>query len=403
MRLLILASYFPKPGNALLGTWALDQAKAFRRTGAEVAVVSLTPWFPRWPGQRAGIRAYSMCPAQAEWDGLTAFYPRWPTYPMAGFERLFRRRPEVFLRLGWSFCRKQVESIVANFRPDVLLAHHTSVNGWIGERLARKFAIPFAAQDHALWEVREYCDLFPAYHRHYRRIAEKACAMFAVSQAMREEMTRVAPAARVHWIPNGADFPLRNAELAARAPVVFSAGMHVDWKGFDILIRAWSTVSKRHPDARLRIGGDGPERSKFLELARDLGVGNSIDFLGYLPHETILAEMRQARAFALTSWKETFGVVFLEAASQGTPLLWCRNAGIADLLQEGIHGYGVPPLDVVATAQALDLLLTDAPRSALMGQTAYTLVRDSFSWDAVVKKAVTVLLPHLRSKEATAP
>lgn len=387
MRVLLLASYFPKPGNALMGTWALDQAQALRRCGATVEVISLTPWIPSWPGQSGTLRAYASCPPSSEWDGLCVHYPRWLVYPVTQFERNLRRNPQQWLSAAWFFCGSAVTTIARNFRPDVILAHHTSVNGWVAMKLARVLAVPYFTQDHAQWEIAA-CSTNANLRRLYHEVAASAAGMLAVSKQMAVDLQAACPDGRVFRIPNGTKLPSDQAEASAssRAPVAFSAGMLIQYKGFDLLLRAWKHVHAQHPEARLRIAGDGPDRAQLLRLRDELGLTSTVEFLGYLPQAEVQSEMAAARLFVLASWNETFGVVFLEAAACATPCIWARNAGVADVLEEGVHGLAIPPRDPDALAIAISSLLADPERAAALGQAAARHVEAHLTWDAVARQ-----------------
>ncbi len=386
MRVLILASYFPKPGNALMGTWALDQAQALRRQGAEVEVISLTPWVPFWPGQRGTLRAYSGCPAHSDWNGLRVHYPRWGVYPVTRFERIFRARPEAWLRAAWWLCENRVTALARAFQPDVILAHHTSVNGWVAERLSAALPCRFFTQDHAQWEIAG-CNENPRLRRLYQRVSAAAAGMLAVSRQMAGDLHAICPQASIVVIPNGANLPpASGASATLRPALVFSAGMLVAYKGFDQLLEAWSQVHARFPDARLRIAGDGPERERLHRRRDELGLGSSVEFLGYVKPERIQAEMAAARLFVLASWNETFGVVFLEAAACGTPCIWARNAGVADVLADGVHGLAITPHDTDSLVGALSQLLQDPAQARALGEAAERKVRADLTWDAIARR-----------------
>ena len=389
MRILILASYFPKPGNALMGTWALDQAQALRRQGAEVEVISLTPWVPSWPGQRGTLLAYAACPAQNDWDGLRVHYPRWTVYPVTRFERIFRARPEAWLRIAWWLCGDRVTALARAFKPDVIFAHHTSVNGWVAQRLAPALGVPFFTQDHAQWEI-EMGAMFPRLQRIYEEVAESAAGMLAVSRQMAADLRRLCPRGKITALPNGANLPRERAKVDddTRPPIAFSAGMLVRYKGFDQLLEAWKRVHARHPEARLRIAGDGPDRAALHQLRDRLGLASSVEFLGYVAPDRIQTEMAAARLFVLASWNETFGVVFLEAAACGTPCIWARNAGVADVLEDGVHGLATVPHDPESVAQAVSQLIADPAQARALGEAAERKVRADLTWDAIARRLI---------------
>ncbi|MDE2071702.1 MAG: glycosyltransferase family 4 protein, partial [Patescibacteria group bacterium] len=125
-------------------------------------------------------------------------------------------------------------------------------------------------------------------------------------------------------------------------PVVFSAGALVPWKGFAGLIDAVAMVRRAHPNVRLIIAGDGPERRALLERAATEGFDPTIVFTGTLPH-TILVELLQAAdVFALNSSYEGLSHQLIEAMQAGVPIVTTGAGGNPDLIQDGVTGRVVP-------------------------------------------------------------
>jgi glycosyltransferase involved in cell wall biosynthesis len=119
-------------------------------------------------------------------------------------------------------------------------------------------------------------------------------------------------------------------------------------KGVDVLIRAAAQV----PELCVRIVGDGPERARLGELARQLQAAN-VSFLGRLPRSGVFDELRGARCLALPStWEEPMGVVLIEAAALGVPVIGSNTGGTPEAIVRGT-GVLVPPGDVAALAAAL--------------------------------------------------
>jgi glycosyltransferase involved in cell wall biosynthesis len=283
-------------------------------------------------------------------------------------------------------------ALAHDWKPDVIFAHHSCLNGWIAMSMSEEMGVPFFCQDHALWDI-SACNEHPKRKRMLRSIAARATAMIVVSQRMAADLRKVAPDARIEVLHNGADlpvFPQQCVSSATKPSVIFSAGMLIPYKAFDILLQAWALVCARFPEARLRIAGDGPERNSLMQLRHVLKIEDSVEFLGYLPQSEVHAEMAAARAFVLASWHETFGVVLLEGAAEGTPVVWASNAGAAEVLQNGVHGLVIEPHNVESAAAAIDYMLTHPEQAAIMGNAARNLVREGFTWDAVARKAIAL-------------
>ena len=123
------------------------------------------------------------------------------------------------------------------------------------------------------------------------------------------------------------------------------------------------------PAARLRVVGVGPELERLTTLHAELGLGQSVAFLGHIPFEQLAREYRDCAVFCLPSRQEGFGIVFLEAMAAGRPVVACRAAAIPEVVPDGAAGLLAPPGDPAALAEALIALLTDrdaggAPGSA---------------------------------------
>lgn len=387
-RVLFLASYFPKPDNPLMGVWALLQAQAFLRQGMDVRVVSLTSWVPRIAGKfRPGARAYACCPPVHHWDDLHVEYPRWALYQVGPLKKWAHRDPELQLRIGWRTAQGALDRILDEFSPDVVYAHHTGANGYIAEKLRQRHGLPYVVTDHEFGEIRD-CEVFPKRRRVFDRIARNASVMVSIASRMEADTKRIFPFARTCIVHNGINaLPEKQREIS-RPPaiegklVVFSAGMFYERKGFPLLIQAFSKIAARYPEAILRIAGDGAERPQVERMIRECGLENRVQLLGLTPHDTILQEMAWSDVFALIGWDEPWGVVFAEAMEAGKPIVCANDGGINDVVQNGVHGYMVPPRDVDAAAEALGRLLSDREARSRMGQAAKDLVNSEFTWDA---------------------
>src|SRR5580698_5113942 len=176
LRVLMLATYFPKPGNPLMGTWALSQAQALQRQDLDIKVVSLTSWIPKFLARTNGAAAYADCPQQFSWGSLKVEYPRGLWYPVRPFKDRAFRDPQFQMNLAWSTANRYLANVVKSFRPDVVYAHHTAVNGFFAERLRSRFQVPFVITDHDFGEIAD-CARWPARRSFFAQIVSKAFTM----------------------------------------------------------------------------------------------------------------------------------------------------------------------------------------------------------------------------------
>ena len=114
-------------------------------------------------------------------------------------------------------------------------------------------------------------------------------------------------------------------------PVILAAGRFVDWKGFDVLIKACAKLAG--VDFRLWLAGDGPQRKSLENLVAGLGMTSHITFWGFL--DDIRPLMWEADLFVLPSkTPEPFGIVALEAMACGLPIVATNAGGVLDFVNE---------------------------------------------------------------------
>ncbi|MFH5821532.1 glycosyltransferase [Georgenia sp. AZ-5] len=147
-----------------------------------------------------------------------------------------------------------------------------------------------------------------------------------------------------------------------------------------------------------------PEATRLRHLARRLGVADRVRFLGSVAHSHMPAVIRSADVVVATPWYEPFGIVPLEAAACGRPVVGSAVGGLLDSVDDGVTGVLVPPRDPAALAAALAPLLADPARRHRYGAAARRRALTRYGWDRVAASTEaayeTVRQPAMR--EATA-
>jgi glycosyltransferase involved in cell wall biosynthesis len=168
----------------------------------------------------------------------------------------------------------------------------------------------------------------------------------------------------------------------SRLPTAISAGRLVPEKGIDVLVRAFALVARRHPEARLVVAGDGPERTPLERLANRLGVRDRVEFRGQLSRDATLAAIRAAWVACVPSvWEEPFGMVAAEAQMHGVAVVASRSGGLSEIVVDGTTGHLVPPGDADALAARLDALFADRGAAVACGARGHERAREHFSLD----------------------
>jgi glycosyltransferase involved in cell wall biosynthesis len=391
----MLASYFPKPGNPLMGNWALAQAQALRRNGVDLRVVSFTSWVPRMLALTRGAKAYADCPPATSWDGLPVAYPRWLYYPVGPIRRFTERYPALPMLLAWLTARRALRKAVHTFRPQVIYAHHTGASGYLAAKLGRETGLPYVITDHDFDEVQSAL-IWPQRRRLFEFVAGNARMMIAVASRMEAEMKKVCLVAQTITIQNGTE-PLaaeilnapRPAELAGKT-IIFSCSTFYRRKAVPALVEAFARIAQKYPEALLRIAGDGEERPLVEEAILKYGLRDRVTLLGFLPHGEVMREMAWSDVFALIGWDEPFATVYVEATAAGKPVVCCSDGGINDVIKNEVHGLTIPPRDTGAAAEALERLCGDPELRKSMGGAAAELFRSSLRWDSHAARMIAI-------------
>lgn len=194
--------------------------------------------------------------------------------------------------------------------------------------------------------------------------------------------------------------PVRARYGLGRRPVILCAARLVPRKGQDILIRALPRVRRAVPDAMLLLVGDGPYGPALRQLATQEGVLDAVVFAGGHPHPALPAFYAAADVFAMPCRTrrrglevEGLGIVFLEAAASGLPVVAGDSGGAPDAVRDGETGHVVDGRSVAATADRLTRLLRDPGAARAMGERGRHWVRREWTWDRSYATLAGLLRP----------
>jgi D-inositol-3-phosphate glycosyltransferase len=278
------------------------------------------------------------------------------------------------------------------------------LSGVVGHRLKHELSLPLVSTFHTLARVKaETGDDEPQ-----RRIDAEtkviACSDAILANCAAEVTQLVelygADPSRVEIVPPGVDHAFfspgdRNgARLALELgdhPVLLFAGRIQPLKGLTIAIAALAELDKKFDDAVLVVvgGPSGAEGDAELDAARslinELGLGERVRFVPPQPHHLLSTYYRAADVCVVPSRSESFGLVALEAAACGTPVVAAAVGGLLTLVEDGVTGFLIDTRNPSDYATAIDKLLGDKPKSLLMDAAAADYARQ-YTWSTTAAR-----------------
>lgn len=170
------------------------------------------------------------------------------------------------------------------------------------------------------------------------------------------------------------------------APTIITVSRLVEKNGVDTLIRAIGMVKKKTGVARCHILGDGPERPRLEQLARNLGLQNEIKFFGNVPYEKLPVFLHEATVFVRLSRSEGMGNSFVEALAAGIPVIGTEVGGIPDIITDGATGLFAKVDDPDDAAEKIIRLLQDPGLGRSIVENGKKMLHERFLWDSIAKK-----------------
>jgi len=262
-------------------------------------------------------------------------------------------------------------------RPVLLLVHHL-----FGSTAFREASFPVAS---ATWLLERPVPVV------YRK-----APIVAVSESTREDLVRRGLGrGRIQVVTNGVDpdrfAPVDREEERFPEPTLLYLGRLKRYKRVELILGAVARLREQGHEARLLIAGRGDHEAALRREASRLGLGEDrVRFLGFVSEDEKLDLLRRAWVHVLTSPKEGWGIVNLEAAASGTPTVASDSPGLRDSVRDGETGFLVPHGDVGALAERIRRLLDDPDLRKRMGRRGRAFAEE-LSWDRTADRLGRVL------------
>lgn len=387
MRILCVTPWFPAFPGAQSGNFILDSVNALQTLGHSVKVLVAQPWHPGWGGLlhsdwgrlrlRPETHAASLGLEQVGYPSIPRNYLR------ALSDRLFEWR-----------VRPAIERAAQSFKPDVILAH-TELVGRAAVAARSATGVPVAIVLHGI-------NTTPRLNA-----PDQLCAV-GKALAAADRVVLVGEPLRAHFAPiagrtdhfrivyNGF-FPPADAACGERgawgSPLRFISVSNLhEGKGIDLNLQALGKLHRQGQGGwSYTIVGDGRERAVLEAMARALGIAGQVQFAGAVDHAAVYGYLAQADVFVLPSYREAFGVAYLEAMACGLLTVGVRGQGPSAFIRDGDTGLLVEPKDVDSLAASLQKAFEHPAEMQTVAAKGHDFVHGEFTWQRHAEKMTDVL------------
>lgn len=369
-RLIVFSSLFPSSVRPNAGVFIRER---MFRVGEHLplVVVSPVPWFPFQGLIRRFRPHYRPLPQPVETQaGFRVFHPR------------FLAVPGLFRSLDGGSMAVCCRPLIRRLKQEgytLIDAHFAYPDGDAAVRLGRWFGLPVAI---TLRGTEVPMSKSKPHRRRILAALAGARRVFAVAESLKRHVVGLgADGAKIRVVGNGVDTAVfhpvdrvaarRALGLPAEAKVLVSVGGLVERKGFHRVIELLPALKEKYPELRyLVVGGGGPEgdwSERLRRQVRELGLEDTVRFLGALPSAALKEPLSAADVFVLATANEGWANVFLEAMACGLPVVTTDVGGNREVVCRDELGLVIPFGEPEALRAALDrALAADWDRDAIL-------------------------------------
>lgn len=272
---------------------------------------------------------------------------------------------------------KAIQKHIQRYKTDILHAHgyKSDLYGFLAVKFARS-GTRLIATNHT-WKLRTFFERF--YKLIDKTILQSFNSIVAVSDEVKEEMIRLGiDGKRISFIFNGVSvdgYETQNRvairqsfAIADNELVVGCVASLTEEKAHADLIRAFAILHSKHPNSRLVLVGDGPERANLVSLSEDLGVSDSVYFTGQ--RQDVKSLYVAFDLFALVSYAEGLPMAMLEAMAASLPIVVSAVGAIPQVVTSMKNGILITPGDIDTIANAFIKLLQEPALRESLGRNA---------------------------------
>lgn len=285
----------------------------------------------------------------------------------------------------WGMSGK-IKKILAEVQPDAVHIQSHLMVGRFALRAVRKLGLRVLATNHIMPENLLRYSLLPKFLHGFAmriiwadagRVLRKMDALTTPTRRAAELLESAAGVSGVLAISCGIDasrFANKTATQNER-PVALFLGRLDDEKRIHVFLEAVASLTE-HPDLQVELVGDGGERERLEQLAKDLEIANRVHFLGHVSDQELPGIYERCTVFVMPSIAELQSIATMEAMASGRPVIGANAMALPHLVHDGDNGYLFEPDSVSDLAEKLDRVLSaDKAELARLSENSLHLIQ----------------------------
>ena len=397
LSILCVTRAFPSHPGEREGNYVLHSLQALARRGASISVLVGRPYVPAWASRwTKSVTGPVDAGAFPEFSSVeTVSHLSIPRHLLKPVSNFMFDRP-----VGAAIAR------VARTRAFSLIHGHGEDVAPVVARVARATGLPSVVTIHGIDTAPRNLGA-PAQRQRLGRALRAVDRVILVGEPLRSAFLGISRREdHFRVVPNGFTQPPPDLPRLAwqrrgsgAGTELISVSNVLEGKGIDITIEALALLARKgFSDWRYRVVGDGLQRPELEHRVRSIGLQDRIEFLGARPHAEVFQLLASADVFVLPSYREAFGIAYLEAMAMGLLAIGVKGQGPDAFIQDGETGFLVEPRDPDSLAGAIETALSRPDRCQAMAEKGRLLATAKWDWDHHARELTKVYDELVRNR-----
>ena len=378
MKILCFTTTFPKFPNDFSGAFVFESLNSINRKQNTIRIFIASTWKPnliKTLRKDKNINFYQK-------KSFKKKYSLNEEYVLSIPRNMFKRISVFIFNI---MLRKKIKKILFEYKPEIIHFHDYIIAQCVLP-LAKELNIPCCLTIHGIDTSK---NLQTKYFKNLKnKIFHDLDTIIVVGQILKKELSAFEiDENKIVFIPNGVNFPKTKKEnkiyfSKQKAKIISVSNLH-EGKGIDLNLKALKQLKNQFPELKwqYKIIGDGYQRNKLEKFTKKNKLEKNIKFLGYRKKNYVFKALYDSDIFLLPSYREAFGIAYLEAMAFGLITIGVKGQGPETFIIDSINGYLIPPKDVSSIKKVLLKILKNKKESIKLSLSGKKYIKENFTWE----------------------